>query len=79
MFVLTLDKGVPYQQQIASRKIAVLIVRARSNRIDDLLPLLTECLAALDSWFGGGRRVVQGEGGHKDFPYWGDGPRCYVA
>ncbi len=30
--MLTLDKSVPYQQDVSSRRIAVLIVRARSNR-----------------------------------------------
>jgi predicted nuclease of predicted toxin-antitoxin system len=45
--LLTLDKSVPYQQEIASRKIAVLILRARSNSIQDLLPLVPECLAVL--------------------------------
>jgi hypothetical protein len=37
----------PYQQNLDSVRVAVLIVRARSNRIQDLLPLLPECLAAL--------------------------------
>ena len=36
--LLTLDKSVPYQQDVSSGRIAVLIVRARSNRIQDLLP-----------------------------------------
>lgn len=45
--LLTLDKNLPYQQNLDSVRIAVLIVRARSNRIQDLLPLLAECLAAL--------------------------------
>jgi predicted nuclease of predicted toxin-antitoxin system len=45
--LLTLDKNLPYQQNLDSVRVAVLIVRARSNRIQDLLPLLPECLAAL--------------------------------
>ena len=47
--LLTLDKNLPYQQDLSSGRIALLIVRARSNRIQDLLPLIPECLAALDS------------------------------
>lgn len=45
--LLTLDKNLPYQQNLASVRIAVLILHARSNRIPDLPPLLPECLAAL--------------------------------
>jgi hypothetical protein len=46
--LLTLDKSVPFQQQISSRRLAVLVVRARSNRIEDLIPCIPECLAALE-------------------------------
>ena len=45
--LLTLDKNLPYQQNLDTQRIAVLIVRARSNRIQDLLPVVPECLAAL--------------------------------
>ena len=45
--LLTLDKNLPYPQDLNSRRIAVLIIRARSNRIQDLLPVLPECLSAL--------------------------------
>ncbi len=47
--LLTLDKNIPYQQDVTSGRISVLIVRARSNRIQDLLPVIPECLAALES------------------------------
>lgn len=45
--LLTLDKNLPYQQDLSSGRIAVMIVRARSNRIQDLLPAVPDCLAAL--------------------------------
>jgi hypothetical protein len=45
--LLTLDKNIPYQQNLTTNRIALLIVRARSNRIQDLLPVIPECLAAL--------------------------------
>jgi len=45
--LLTLDKNLPYQQNLDTKRIAVLIVGARSNRIQDLLPFVPECLAAL--------------------------------
>ena len=47
--LLTLDKNLPYQQNLATKQIAVLIVRARSNRIQDFLPVIPECLATLES------------------------------
>lgn len=45
--LLTLDKNLPYQQNLDTKRIAVIIVRARSNRIQDLLPVIPQCLAAL--------------------------------
>ena len=45
--LLTLDKNLPYQQNLTTKRIAVLIVRARSNRIQDLIPVIPECLEAL--------------------------------
>jgi predicted nuclease of predicted toxin-antitoxin system len=47
--LLTLDKNIPYQQDLRLDRIAILIVRAVSNRIQDLLPVIPECLAALQS------------------------------
>ena len=49
---ITLDKGLPYQQNLAELTIAVLILRANSNRMIDLLPHVPACLAAL--------RLIQG-------------------
>lgn len=45
--LLTLDKNLPYQQDLNSGRIAILIIRARSNRIQDLVPVVLECLSAL--------------------------------
>jgi predicted nuclease of predicted toxin-antitoxin system len=47
--LLTLDKSLPYQQSLQSGRIAVLIVRARSNRIQDLLPIVPLCRATHDT------------------------------
>ena len=44
---VTLDRGIQYQQNLAGRSIAVLIIRANSNRLTDLLPQVTECLDQL--------------------------------
>ena len=45
--LLTLDKNLPYQQDLKTVRIAVLIIRARSNRMQDLVGLIPECLAVL--------------------------------
>ncbi|MCL6546444.1 MAG: DUF5615 family PIN-like protein [Bryobacteraceae bacterium] len=47
--LLTLDKNLPFQQDLGPLRIAVLILRVRSSRIQDLLPLIPECLAALET------------------------------
>jgi hypothetical protein len=44
---VTLDNGVKYQQNISSLALAVIVLHARSNDIDDLLPLVSELIAAL--------------------------------
>ena len=47
--LLTIDKGFEYEQNLSDRSIAVMIVRAKSNRMHDLLPHVPSCLAALRS------------------------------
>jgi hypothetical protein len=42
---LTIDQGIEYQQNLAARKIAIIIFRAKSNRLKDLLALVPACLA----------------------------------
>lgn len=44
---LTLDKNLPFQQNLDSGRVAVLIIYAYSSRLADLLPVLPECLVAL--------------------------------
>ena len=60
---LTLDKGVGYQQNLSGRGIAVVIVRARSNRLEDLLERVPACLAALEQIQVGQIILVSEEGG----------------
>jgi hypothetical protein len=38
------DKGIEYEQNLAGRHIAIMILRAKSNRLVDLLPLVEPCL-----------------------------------
>ncbi|MBL8240635.1 MAG: hypothetical protein JNM66_24665 [Bryobacterales bacterium] len=47
--LLTLDKNLPYQQNLDSVRFAVLIMHAYSNRLANLLPLLPACLEALET------------------------------
>jgi predicted nuclease of predicted toxin-antitoxin system len=44
---VTLDKGIPYQQNLAGSAIAILIIRAGSSRLADILPHVPACIAAL--------------------------------
>jgi predicted nuclease of predicted toxin-antitoxin system len=46
---VTMDKGVEYEQNLRARKLAIIILRAKSNRLGDLLPLLPACLARMES------------------------------
>jgi hypothetical protein len=45
--LLTMDQGMPSQRHLAKFSIGLLIVRARSNRLADLLPLVPEILTAI--------------------------------
>jgi predicted nuclease of predicted toxin-antitoxin system len=47
--LLTMDKGMPYQQKLAGRNISLAIIRAQSNRLPDLLPHVPALLTALRS------------------------------
>lgn len=46
---LTVDQGIPYQQNFASLEIAIVSMVARSNDISDLRPLIPQVLEALSS------------------------------
>jgi hypothetical protein len=46
---LTADQGIEYQQNLTARKLAIIIIRAKSNRLKDLVPLVPPCLARIDS------------------------------
>lgn len=45
--LLTADKGMQYQQNLVALPVAILIVIARSNRIEDLAVAVPAILAAL--------------------------------
>lgn len=45
--LLTVDRGTAYQQSVTGRQISILIIRAKSNKQEDLLPYIPACLSAL--------------------------------
>jgi hypothetical protein len=45
--LITVDKNIRHQQNLTSRNLAVLVIRARSGEIDDLLVHVPACIAAL--------------------------------
>ena len=46
---VTMDKGIEYQQNLTGRHIAVIILRAKSNRLVDLIPMVGSCLVRMRS------------------------------
>ena len=47
--LLTADKGMEYQQNPGTLPVAILVVRARSNRMDDLLLAVPAILKVLET------------------------------
>ena len=44
---VTLDRGIGYQQDLTDLSLRIVIIRAYSNKLDDLLPLVPSVQAAL--------------------------------
>ncbi len=44
--LITVDQGL-YQQNLTQRKISILMIRSRTNQMEDLVPLVGSVLAAL--------------------------------
>jgi hypothetical protein len=47
--LLTVDQGIPHQQGPACHKLSLILVRSRTNQIEDLLPLVDAILRALET------------------------------
>ena len=45
--LLTVDQGIPHQQNLAGRKLSIIAIRARTNQLEDLLPFVDVILNAL--------------------------------
>ena len=46
--LITVDRKIPYQQNITGRDVAVVILAAKTNGINDLRPLIPELLKRLN-------------------------------
>jgi hypothetical protein len=46
---LTLDRGVQYEQNLTGRRLSVILVRAKSSRLADLVPHAARILTAIES------------------------------
>jgi len=47
--LLTVDQGIPHQIVFAGRKLSIILVRSRTNQIEDLLPLVDAIVRALET------------------------------
>lgn len=47
--MLTTDSGIPYQQHLPKYDIGLIVVKARFNRTEDILPLLPNILEAIQT------------------------------
>ena len=56
--LVTMDKNLPFQQNLAAHDIGVVLVRAHSNRLNDLRPLVPQILDAVAASEPGKIRVV---------------------
>jgi len=47
--LLTVDHGIPRQQRLTGRKLSIILIRSRTNQIEDLVPLVDAILRALET------------------------------
>jgi len=47
--LLTMDRAMPYQQNLSGRAVSIIVIRSKSNRLQDLLPVVPAILTALKS------------------------------
>mgnify|MGYP006966941567 CR=1 FL=1 len=47
--LITMDKSIPNQQYLSKFRMGVIILRARTNRLMDLLPLVSEIINQLSN------------------------------
>jgi hypothetical protein len=47
--LLTVDHGIPYQQSSTGHRISIIMVRSRTNQLEDLVPLADAILQTLET------------------------------
>ena len=47
--LLTVDQGIPHQQNLAGRKLSIIAIHSRTNQLEDLLPFVDAILNALET------------------------------
>jgi len=47
--LLTVDHGIPHQRRPTGRKLSIILVRSRTNQMEDLLPLVDAISQALET------------------------------
>ena len=47
--LITIDRNIRYQQNLVGRNIAIVVLRATSNDLDDIRPQIPKALAALET------------------------------
>jgi predicted nuclease of predicted toxin-antitoxin system len=47
--LVTMDRGIEFQHRVTSLSFGIVVVRARSNRMRDLRPLVPAIMAAIDA------------------------------
>jgi predicted nuclease of predicted toxin-antitoxin system len=57
---VTVDRNLAFQQPLASLPIAVIVLRARTNRLSDMKPLVPELLEAITTIASCELRVIGG-------------------
>jgi hypothetical protein len=55
---VTVDRNLSFQQNLGSFSVAVVVLRAKSNRLADLRPLVPPLLAAIESAPHGAAQLV---------------------
>ena len=56
---ITVDRNLAWQQNLSAFAVAVIVLRARSNRLGDLKPLVPRLLTAIETARSGATRLVE--------------------
>ena len=60
--ILTIDQGIPFQQQLAGRTLSFVVIRSRSGKIEALAPFVSVIETALQTIAPGQVLIVESHG-----------------